>query len=125
MRAVVLVGSAALGDYVPGVSDLDVAVISPGRVDVELDLNTGADGERLLTSRGDEPGHWYLIDLAIAHEYGVSLAGPPAQENALRARRFAESGEWVSKSDVAAGRAVPPCGRALVEGAVAAVEAAR
>jgi predicted nucleotidyltransferase len=119
MRAVVLIGSAALGDYVAGVSDLDVAVISPGGLEdpqavaaplrhaelpcparrlelvvyraeqaaaptrdleFELDLNTGADGDRLLTTLGDEPGHWYLIDLAIAHDHGVSLAGPPARE---------------------------------------------
>jgi hypothetical protein len=30
MRGVLLVGSAALGDYVPGVSDLDVVVVAPG-----------------------------------------------------------------------------------------------
>jgi Domain of unknown function (DUF4111)/Nucleotidyltransferase domain len=119
MRAVVLIGSAALGDYVAGVSDLDVAVVSPGPVDdpralvapilhrelpcparklelvvyradqagtptrnlaFEVDLNTGPDGDRVLTELSGAPGHWYLIDLAIAHEHGVSLAGPPAGE---------------------------------------------
>ena len=115
MRAVVAIGSWALGDYVPGVSDLDVAVVTDGPVpDVgpllhaalpcparklelvvygaeqalrptrslrfELDLNTGGEGDRLLTALGDEPWHWYLIDLAIAHEHGVSLSGPPASE---------------------------------------------
>jgi hypothetical protein len=46
----------------------------------EVDLNTGSEGDRVLTELGDEPGHWYLIDLAIGHEHGVSLAGPPARE---------------------------------------------
>jgi hypothetical protein len=112
---VVSIGSWCLGDYVPGVSDLDVAVVvdgpppdlggvrhealpcparklelvvyraeeaaSPSRsLRFELDLNTGPGGERLLTELGDEPGHWYLIDLAIAHEHGESLSGPPAAE---------------------------------------------
>jgi hypothetical protein len=117
--SVILIGSAALGDYVHGVSDLDVAVVSEGPVEdpeavaaplrhaeltcpadglelvvyradqaaaptrdleFELDLNTGVHGDRLLTELGSEPGHWYLIDLAIAREHGVSLAGPPASE---------------------------------------------
>ena len=170
---VVLIGSAALGDYVPGVSDLDVAVIAPEPVgdpealvapvrhaalpcparklelvvyraaqaaaptrglEFELDLNTGPGGDRLLTDLGDEPSHWYLIDLAIAREHGIALSGPPAREligeppradalaaleagtrwaeehepdspstvlNAARARRFAERGDWLSKSDAA------------------------
>jgi hypothetical protein len=169
--SVILIGSPALGDYVQGVSDLDVAVVSEGPVEdpeavaaplrhaelpcpadglelvvyradqaaaatrdleFELDLNTGVHGDRLLTELGDEPGHWYLIDLAIAREHGVSLAGPPAREligeppradllatleagtrwaeehepdspntvlNAARARRFAECGDWLSKSE--------------------------
>jgi predicted nucleotidyltransferase len=119
MRGVVLIGSGALGDYVPGVSDLDVAVIAPAAVEepealvaplrhtelpcparklelvvyrteqaalptreleLELDLNTGADGERLLTEPGDAPAHWYLIDLAVARERGVAVAGPPPRE---------------------------------------------
>jgi hypothetical protein len=116
---VLLIGSAALGDYVLGVSDLDVAVIAPEPVadaaalaaplrhselpcparklelvvyraeqaatptrelEFELDLNTGPDGDRVLTELGDEPAHWYLIDLAIAREHAVSLSGPPARE---------------------------------------------
>jgi hypothetical protein len=119
MRAVVLIGSAALGDYVAGMSDLDLAVVAPGPIDdpeavagslrhavlpcparklelvvyraeqaaapgpglrFELDLNTGPRVDRLVTEPGDGGNHWYLIDLAIAHEHGVSLAGPPARE---------------------------------------------
>ena len=119
MRGVVLVGSAALGDYAEGVSDLDVVAVAPGPVEdpealgaglrhdelpcparklelvvyrsgqaaapggeleFELDLNTGAGGDRLLTEPGGEPAHWYLIDLAIARERGVALAGPPPRE---------------------------------------------
>ena len=196
MRAVVLTGSAALGDYVAGVSDLDVAVVSPAAVDdpdslvapilhrvlpcparklemvvyleeharmptrdleFELDLNTGPEGDRLLTALDDAPAHWYVIDLAIAHKHGVSLAGPPPREvigdpprgdvleallagmrwsveaepgspntllNALRAWRFAETGDWVSKRAArewaeARGRELDP------RAAIAAVEAAR
>jgi hypothetical protein len=33
MRGVVLIGSAALGDYAPGASDLDVVVVAPGPVE--------------------------------------------------------------------------------------------
>jgi predicted nucleotidyltransferase len=116
---VLLIGSAALGDYVPGVSDLDVAVVAPDAVadpeataaplrhaelpcpasklelvvyradqaaapsrdlEFELDLNTGADDDRLLTELDGEPEHWYLIDLAIAREHGIALAAPPARE---------------------------------------------
>jgi hypothetical protein len=115
----VLIGSAALGDYVEGVSDLDVAVVAPAAVDdpealaaplrhselpcparrlelvvyreeqaaapsaelqFELDLNTGAGGDRLITEPGDGGAHWYLIDVAIGREHGVPVAGPPARE---------------------------------------------
>jgi hypothetical protein len=115
----VLIGSGALGDYRPGASDLDVAVIWDGPVKdpeavaapllhsvlpcpakklelvvyradqaaaptrdlkFEVDLNTGRGGDRVLTEVGEEPGHWYLIDLAIARDHGIALAGPPARE---------------------------------------------
>ncbi|HEX8745464.1 MAG TPA: aminoglycoside adenylyltransferase domain-containing protein [Thermoleophilaceae bacterium] len=115
----VLIGSAPLGDYVPGVSDLDVAAIAPEPVgdpeavaapllhsalpcparrlelvvyrveqaaaptatlEFELDLVTGADGDRLRTERGGEPAHRYLLDLAMARDRGCSLSGPPVRE---------------------------------------------
>jgi hypothetical protein len=171
--SVMLIGSAALGDFVDGVSDLDVAVVSPDPVEdperlvapirhselpcparklelvvyradqaaaptrhlkFELDLNTGPNDDRLLTELGGEPAHWYLIDLAIARRHGIPLSGPPPREligepprgdllealgagtrwaeehepdapntilNAARAERFAECGDWLSKSDAA------------------------
>jgi hypothetical protein len=54
---------------------------APARgLEFELDLNTGPAADRLLTELGEEPAHWYLIDLAIGLEHGISLAGPPARE---------------------------------------------
>jgi hypothetical protein len=115
----VLAGSAALGDYVEGVSDLDVIAVVPHpiadpeafaaplrhaelpcparglalvayRADeaaaptrelaFEIDLHTGAEGDRLLPGPGREPAHRHLIGLAIAREHGVALAGPPPRE---------------------------------------------
>jgi Domain of unknown function (DUF4111) len=115
----VLAGSAALGDYMEGASDLDVAVVAPTAVEdpealaaplrhavlpcparrlelvvyraeqaaapsadleFELDLNTGVDADRLVTEPDDSGSHWYLIDLAIAREHGVPLAGPAPRE---------------------------------------------
>ena len=115
----VLIGSAALGDYVQGVSDLDVVAIAPEPVPdpealarplghgelpcparrlelvvytaeqaaapsaelvFELDLSSGAGGDRLLTGPGEQPAHRYLIDLAIARDHGCSLSGPPVRE---------------------------------------------
>ncbi len=87
-----LIGSAAMGAFRPGESDLDVAVVVteppeavPGRdlpvpasvleivfydqaLNVVLDPNPGS---------GD---HWYVIDLAIAREHGRALYGPSPAE---------------------------------------------
>jgi hypothetical protein len=47
----------------------------------ELNFNTGArQPEHLGLDPGSEPSHWFLVDLAIAHEHGIALLGPPARE---------------------------------------------
>lgn len=47
----------------------------------ELNLNTGAgEDNHLGLDPTNEPTHWLVLDLAIAHERGVCLVGPPARE---------------------------------------------
>ncbi len=47
----------------------------------ELNLNTGAGIEDHVGLDPEaEPGFWFLLDLASAHEHAVALLGPPAQE---------------------------------------------
>ena len=47
----------------------------------QLNLNTGPRMERRLSyDAGEEPRFWFLLDLAIAREHGIALAGPPARE---------------------------------------------
>jgi hypothetical protein len=47
----------------------------------ELNLNTGAGmGHRFTVRPEDESPHWFVIDLDIARQHGVRLAGPPAME---------------------------------------------
>jgi hypothetical protein len=63
---------------------LELVVISaqaarrPGRAPQwELNLNTGAhEPDYVGTDPTAEPSHWFVIDLAIAHQHGVSLLGP-------------------------------------------------
>ena len=44
----------------------------------QLNLNTGPRMERRLSyDAGEEPRFWFLLDLAIAREHGIALAGPP------------------------------------------------
>lgn len=44
----------------------------------ELNLNTGAsEPEHVTFDIGDESPHWFLLDLAIAREASIALAGPP------------------------------------------------
>jgi hypothetical protein len=113
-----LVNSGARDDYLPGRSDLDVAVIvtdaldaalkhrladrlwhrslpcpaprlelvvyrrevvaAPGdRPAFELNLNTGpAIPDHLSVDPGDEPAHWFVLDLAAASETVRTLLGP-------------------------------------------------
>jgi hypothetical protein len=45
----------------------------------ELNLNTGPSGpDHVGLDPLAEPSHWFVLDLAIARERGVALAGPPA-----------------------------------------------
>lgn len=47
----------------------------------ELNLNTGPGmGHRFTVRPEDESPHWFVIDLDIARQHGVRLAGPPANE---------------------------------------------
>jgi hypothetical protein len=47
----------------------------------ELNLNTGVrEPDHVGLDPGAEQSHWFLIDLAIAHERGIALLGPPAHE---------------------------------------------
>jgi hypothetical protein len=120
LAAVYAAGSWALGDYVPGRSDLDRLVVSaeplrdgqagalvealrhealpvparklelvvyaraaverptPGAA-FELNLNTGEGRPHHATTNPEaEPGHWFVLDRAIARERGIALVGPPA-----------------------------------------------
>jgi hypothetical protein len=63
---------------------LELVVISahvarhPGRAPHwELNLNTGAhEPDHIGTDPTAEPSHWFVIDLAIAHQHGFILLGP-------------------------------------------------
>ena len=119
LAGIYLFGSGASGDYVPGVSDLDVQAVAvhsiqkrerheiarslshdalpcPARrlefvcytksavcpatrhPQFELNLNTGAnERDHLSLDPGEEPSHWFLLDIAMGRELGRSLMGPP------------------------------------------------
>jgi hypothetical protein len=48
----------------------------------ELNLNTGADRtDHVGLDPAAEPSHWFVLDLAIAHQAGLALFGPPASES--------------------------------------------
>ena len=116
------VGSIALGGYVSGQSDIDIAAVceqtiphdtrqaiatellqvtthcparglefSLYRLDVVSSPPEGADFEvnvnggprmdvRVRLSPDEQPGFWYVLDRAIAHRHGVTIAGPPAAD---------------------------------------------
>jgi hypothetical protein len=45
----------------------------------ELNLNTGpAIADRVSIDPGDEPSHWFVLDLATANDRAARLVGPPA-----------------------------------------------
>ena len=95
-------GSWALGDYLPGRSDLDVAIVCAQPLDealidevaardvagsggaepgFELNLNTGARMPRRLERHGGTTeAHWYALDRSLLAAYGVALSGPAAAE---------------------------------------------
>jgi hypothetical protein len=54
---------------------------APGGPAYGLNLNTGARMEhRLSLDHGEERRFWFVIDVSIARQHAVALAGPPAAE---------------------------------------------
>jgi hypothetical protein len=52
----------------------------PPPLDWILNLNTGADGETASFDPSSEPGHWFVLDVAIARDRARALLGPPPHE---------------------------------------------
>jgi hypothetical protein len=116
-----LFGSAALGDFDAGRSDLDVQAVTTVTITraererlagvlshealpcpvrglefvlyareglghaagpaFQLNLNTGPGMERHVAfDPGEDPGFWFVLDVAIGREAGRALTGPPAAE---------------------------------------------
>jgi hypothetical protein len=47
----------------------------------QLNLNTGPRMERRLSyDAGEEPRFWFTLDLAIARDHAIALAGPPSRD---------------------------------------------
>jgi len=109
LHAVYLIGSAALGAYEHGASDVDVIAVTERSLSLaerralagaaeaipcparRLELVVyprGSDvweinlntGERATYDTADEPGFWFVIDRAIAEEHAIALLGPPWSE---------------------------------------------
>ena len=58
-----------------------VASAPPDGADFEVNVNGGPrmdDSVRL--SPDEQPGFWYVLDRAIAHRHGATIAGPPAAD---------------------------------------------
>jgi predicted nucleotidyltransferase len=106
LDAVYLLGSAALGAYEQGSSDVDVVAVSsrsltpderralaeaaeavpcPARKLELVVYPRGSDeweinlntGEHVSFDPAEEPGFWFVIDRAIAEQHAVPLLGPP------------------------------------------------
>jgi hypothetical protein len=109
LDAVYLLGSAALGAYEQGTSDLDVVAVTSRSLSLEerralteaaeaipcparkLELVVyprGSDeweinlntGEHVSFDTTEEPGFWFVLDRAIAEQHAVPLQGPPWTE---------------------------------------------
>lgn len=109
LHAVYLIGSAALGAYEHGSSDVDVIAVTERSLSLaerqalvaaadtipcparKLELVVyprGSDvwqinlntGERATYDTADEPGFWFVIDRASAEEHAIALVGPPWSE---------------------------------------------
>ena len=109
LEAVYLHGSAALGAYEPGRSDIDVIAVTSRSLTVDerralaaavealpvparkLELVVyphGSDrwelnlntGEHVGLDPGAEPSFWFVLDRALAAEHAVPLVGPPWSE---------------------------------------------
>jgi predicted nucleotidyltransferase len=109
LDAVYLLGSAALGAYEPGSSDVDVVAVTsrslspedrrtlaeraeaiPGparklelvvypRGSEEWEINLNT-GEHVSFDPAEEPPFWFVLDRAIAEQHAVPLQGPPWTE---------------------------------------------
>jgi hypothetical protein len=116
-----LIGSGAIGDFTPGLSDLDVAVVTHGPLDqatkarlagmvshrvlpcparrlelvvysagrmasphpwhFELNLNTGVgEADHVAFDPGEEPPHWFVLDLDQARNQARTLLGPDPRD---------------------------------------------
>ncbi len=109
LEAVYLLGSAALGAYEPGRSDVDVVAVTERSLSLEdrrrvalraeaipcparkLELVVyphGSDaweinlnsGEHVSFDPAEEPGFWFVLDRAIAEQHALPLLGPPWSE---------------------------------------------
>ena len=57
-----------------------VAAAAGAAPDWELNLNTGeGQPDHVGLDPAAEPRHWFVVDLAVAHQCGLALFGPPAQ----------------------------------------------
>jgi hypothetical protein len=58
-----------------------VAAAAGAAPDWELNLNTGEGRpDHAGLDPAAEPRHWFVVDLAVAHQCGLTLFGPPPQE---------------------------------------------
>jgi hypothetical protein len=58
-----------------------VAAAAGAVPDWELNLNTGEGRpDHVGLDPAAEPSHWFVVDLAVAHQCGLTLFGPPPQE---------------------------------------------
>jgi hypothetical protein len=116
LDAVYLLGSAALGAYEQGTSDVDVVAVTSRSLSQEerralaeageaipcparkLELVVyprGSDeweinlntGEHVSFDTAEEPGFWFVLDRAIAEQHAVPLIGPPWSELFAPVRR--------------------------------------
>jgi hypothetical protein len=58
-----------------------IAAAPPVGADFEINANGGPRMDITLRVTPDgQPGFWYVLDRAIAHRHGVTIAGPPAAD---------------------------------------------
>ena len=95
---------------------LDAAAAAGGRPDWQLNLNTGAGVEEHVgLDPAAEPSHWFVLDMALAREHGITLAGPPAPEligapvRAEVRRAQAEAVAWYAHHEPGPGAVLAAC----------------
>ena len=111
------------------------AVAMPARAPAfAINLNVGPRMPlHLSTDPAAEPAHWFVIDLAILHEHGVALFGPPARDlvapipRAWLLAALADGLAWHAANEPALHQSVLNAGRAwryAVEGVWSSKDAA-